>query len=105
MFFFVSHRFKRFKTKSISHIDISNDENNKFFSLFNEFQSSAKNVDFRRNDSIIARSNPKELVKDQNQIENIIDKYIINIQLDDDYNQIDKNEKSIKIEIFDFDKL
>ena len=61
--------------------------------------------DFRRNDSIIAESNLKKLIRNQNQIENIIDKDIINIQLDNDYNQIDKNEKSIKIEIFDFNKL
>ena len=46
VFFSVSRRFKKFKTKSISHIDISSDENDKFFSLFNESQSSAKNVDF-----------------------------------------------------------
>ena len=105
MSFFVLHRFKRFKTKLISYIDISSDENNKFSSSFNESQFSAKNVNFRRNDSIIVRSNFKKFIKDQNQIENIIDKYVISIQLDNDYNQIDENEKSIKIKIFDFDKL
>ena len=54
---------------------------------------------------MIARPNFKEFIKDQNQIENVIDKYVISIQFDDDYDQIDENEKSIKIEIFDFDKL
>ena len=37
VFFSASRRFKRFKIKSISHIDISSDENDKFFSSFNEF--------------------------------------------------------------------
>ena len=64
-----------------------------------------KNIDFYRNDLIIARPNFKKFIKDQNQIENFIDKYVINIQLDDDYNQIGENEKSIKIKILDFDKL
>ena len=105
MFSFILHRFKRFKTKSISHIDISSDENDKFSSSLNEFQSSTKNIDFRRNDPIIAKSNLKELVRDQNQIENIIDKYVINIQLDNNYDQIDENKKLIKVEILDFDKL
>ena len=66
VFFFTSRRFKKFKTKSISHIDILSDENDKFFSSFNEFQSSTKNVDFYRNTSIIARPNLKEFIKDQN---------------------------------------
>ena len=105
MFFFTSHRFKRFKTKSTSHIDILNDENDKFSSSFNKFQFSARNIDSRRNDSIIARPNFKKLVRDQNRIEDVIDQYVISIQLNNDYNQIDENEKSIKIEIFDFDKL
>ena len=61
VFFFASHQFKKLKTKSISHINISNDENNKFFSSFNEFQSSAKNVDSCRNNSIIVKSNFKNL--------------------------------------------
>ena len=89
----------------ISHIDISNDENEFFFSSFNEFQSSAKNVDLRCNDSIIARSNFKKFIKDRNQIENVIDKYIISTQFDDNYNQINENKKLIKIETSDFDKL
>ena len=38
-------------------------------------------------------------------MENVINKYIINIQFDDDYNQIDVNKKLIKIRILDFDKL
>ena len=105
VFFFTLYRFKKFKIESISYINISNDENNKFFSSFNEFQSSAKNVNFCQNDSIIARSDLKELIRNQNQIENVIDKYVINIQFNDDYDQIDKNEKLIKIEILDFDKL
>ena len=105
VFFSVSRRFKRFKIKSISHIDISNDKNDKLFSSFNESQSSTKNVDSCQNDSIIAKSNLKKFVKNQNQIENNIDKYIISIHFDDDYNQIDENEKSIKVEILDFDKL
>ena len=45
-----------------------------------------KNIDFCQDDSIIARPNLKKFVKDQNQIENVIDKYVINIQFDDDYN-------------------
>ena len=73
--------------------------------MLNEFQSSTKNIDFRRNDSIIARPNLKKFIKDQDQIGNIIDKYVISIQLNNDYDQIDENEKSIKVEIIDFDKL
>ena len=46
VFFSASYWFKRFKTKSILHIDISSDENDIFSLLFNEFESSAKNVDF-----------------------------------------------------------
>ena len=87
------------------YIDILSNENDKASLSFDEFQFPIKNVNFYRNDSIIAKSNFKKLVKDQNQIENVIDKYIINIQLDDNYNQIDENKKLIKIEIFDFDKL
>ena len=79
MFFSALRQFKKFKTKSTSHIDISSDENNKSTSSFNEFQFSTKNIDFRQEDSIIARSNLKKLIKNQNQIENVIDKYIINI--------------------------
>ena len=60
---------------------------------------------FCQNDSIIIKSNFKKLVKDQNQIENVIDKYVINTQFNNDYDQINKNKKSIKIKIFDFDKL
>ena len=33
--FFISHRFKKFKIKLISHIDISSDENDKSSLLFN----------------------------------------------------------------------
>ena len=105
VFFSALHRFNKFKTKSTLHINLSNDENDKSFSSFNEFQFSTKNVDFYRNDSIIAKSNLKKLIKNQDQIENIIDKYVINIQFNDDYDQIDENEKSIKIEILDFNKL
>ena len=101
----VSRRFKKFKTKSILSINISSDEIDKLSLSLNEYQSSTKNVDFCRNDSIIAKSNFKKLVKDQNQNKNVIDKYVINIQLDNDYNKIDENEKSIKIEILDFNKL
>ena len=99
------HQFKKFKIKSISHINISNEENNKFSLSFNEFQFLTKNVDFCRNDLTIARPTFKKFIKDQNQIEDVINDYVISIQFDDDYNQIDKNEKLIKIEIFDFDKL
>ena len=63
VFLSASRQFKRFKTKSTSHINISNDENDKSSLPFNEFQSSAKNVDLRRNNSIIARSNFKKLVR------------------------------------------
>ena len=37
VFFSASHRFKKFKTKSTSHIDISNDGNDKLFSSLNRF--------------------------------------------------------------------
>ena len=86
IFSFISHRFKRFKTKSASHINILSDKNDKFFSSFNEFQFSMKNIDLCRNDLIIAGSNLKKLVRNQNQIENVIDKYVINIQFNNDYN-------------------
>ena len=79
VFFSALHQFKKFKAKSILHIDISSDENNKSSSSFNEFQFSVKNVNSRRNNSIIVKSNLKKLVKNQNQIENIIDKYVISI--------------------------
>ena len=61
--FSVLRQFKRFKIKSISHIDISNDENDKFFSSFNKFQLSTKNVDLCWNNLIIARSNLKKFIK------------------------------------------
>ena len=64
VFFSTLRWFKKFKIKSTSHIDILSDENDKFFSLFNEFQSSTKNINFRRNNSIIARSNFKKFIKD-----------------------------------------
>ena len=79
MSFSASYQFKKFKTKSTPYIDILNDKNDKFFSSFNEFQSPANNVNFYQNDSIIVESNLKKFVKNQNQIENIIDKYIISI--------------------------
>ena len=79
MFFSASRRFKKFKTKSTSYINISSDENDKFSSSLNEFQSSTKNIDFCRNDLIIARSNFKKLIKDPNQIEDVIEKYLVNI--------------------------
>ena len=66
VFLFILRQFKKFKTKSILHIDISSGEDDKSFSSFILFQFSAKNIDFRRNDSIIARSNLKKLIKDRN---------------------------------------
>ena len=63
VFFSISRRFKRFQTKSTSHINILNNKNNRFFLSFNEFQFSAKNIDSRRNNSIIARSNFKKFIK------------------------------------------
>ena len=63
VFFSVSRQFKKFKIKSTSHIDILSDKNDKFFSSFKEIESSVKNVDFCRNDSIIARLNFKKFVK------------------------------------------
>ena len=46
VFFSALRRFKKFKTKSISHINILSNENDKFSSSLNESQSSTKNVDF-----------------------------------------------------------
>ena len=64
VFFSISRQFKKFKTKSTSHIDILSDENDKSSSSLNEFDSSAKNINFCRNDSIISRSDFKKLIKD-----------------------------------------
>ena len=64
-----------------------------------------KNVDFRRNDFINAKSNFNEFVKDQDEIEDIIDKYVQSTQFDKNYDLIDENEKSIRINVSNFDKL
>ena len=57
--FSASRRFKRFKIKLISHIDILNNENDKSFSPLNESQFLIKPIDFGRDDLIIAKSNLK----------------------------------------------
>ena len=102
---YISRRFKRHKRKSASFFDVFNDENDKSSLLLKKFQSSAKNVDFRQNDFINAESNFNEFVKNQNEIKNVIDKYVQNTQLDENYDSINENKKSIKINVSNFDKL
>ena len=103
--FYISRRFKKHKRKSASFFDIFNDENDKSSSSFKEFQFSMKNVDFRQNDFINAKPNFNEFVKNQDEIENVIDKYVQNTQFDKNYDSIDKNEELIKANVSNFDKL
>ena len=103
--FYILRRFKKRKKKFASSFDVFNNKNNKFFSSFKEFQSSAKNVNFRQNDFINAKSNFNEFIKNQDEIENIIDKYVQSTQFDENYDSINKNEKSIKANVLNFNKL
>ena len=103
--FYISRWFKKRKKKSVSSFDVFNNENDKLFSSLKKSQFSVKNVDFRRNDLINAKPNFNESVKNQDEVENVIDKYIQSTQFDENYDSINENEESIKANVSNFDKL